>query len=419
MPIFRQNREVPLLKSFEPLAIQLVLNKMRFPRSIKTWLTRENAMQITRRNMLTAGVGALTVAAAPSVFAAWEANDRYPDPAIHVLDPSFAKYRLNNASVERLATGLRWAEGPVWFGDGRYLLWSDAALDRITRWDEETGQVSVFRKPANKPNGLTRDRQGRLLTCEHAGRRITRTEYDGTITVLIDKFDGKRLNSPNDVVVGSDDSIWFTDPLWGITSNYSGIVDRQELPTNVYRLDKTGRVTLVVDDIKMPDGLAFSPDETKMYIIEDGVSPQVFRVYDVVDNGSTLANGRTFISIERGTGIADGFRVDVDGNLWCGWGGGAGLDGVVIFNSAGKLIGRIDLPERCANVCFGGFRRSRLFMAASHAVYSLFVRAQGTFGGCDPPELGRKRIEPLCVERSHVQRRAKMRCANPDDGGHV
>ena len=181
-------------------------------------------------------------------------------------------------------------------------------------------------------------------------------------------------------VVGSDDSVWFTDPLWGITSNYSGIVDKQELPTNVYRLDKTGRVTLVVGDINMPDGLAFSPDETKMYIIEEGVSPQVFRVYDVVDNGTKLVNGRTFISIERGTGVADGFRVDVDGNLWCGWGGGAGLDGVVIFNSAGKLIGRIDLPERCANVCFGGFRRSRLFMAASHAVYSLFVRAQGALG---------------------------------------
>jgi gluconolactonase len=223
---------------------------------------------------------------------------------------------------------------------------SDAALDRITRWDEETGQVSVFRKPASKPNGLTRDRQGRLLTCEHAGRRITRTEYDGTITVLIDKFDGKRLNSPNDVVVASDDSIWFTDPLWGIASNYSGIVDKQELPTNVYRLDKTGRATLVVGDINMPDGLAFSPDESKMYIIEDGVSPQVFCIYDVVDDGAKLANGRTFISVERGTGVADGFRVDVDGNLWCGWGGGAGLDGVAIFNSAGKLIGRIDLPER-------------------------------------------------------------------------
>lgn len=338
-------------------------------------------MQITRRNMLAGGAGALTAAATPGVLAAWESNDRYPDPAIQVLDPSFAKYRLNNAGVERLASGMRWAEGPVWFGDGRYLLWSDAALDRITRWDEETGQVSLFRKPANKPNGLTRDRQGRLLTCEHAGRRITRTEYDGTITVLIDKFDGKRLNSPNDVVVGSDDSIWFTDPLWGITSNYSGIIDKQELTTNVYRLDKTGRITLVVGDINMPDGLAFSPDETKMYIIEDGVSPQVFRVYDVVDNGTKLGNGRTFISIEKGTGIADGFRVDIDGNLWCGWGGGAGLDGVVIFNSAGKLIGRIDLPERCANVCFGGFRRSRLFMAASHAVYSLFVRTQGAFGG--------------------------------------
>ena len=153
------------------------------------------------------------------------------------------------------------------------------------------------------------------------------------------------------------------------------------MPTNVYRLDKTGRATLVVGDINMPDGLAFSPDESKMYIIEDGVSPQVFRVYDVVDDGTKLANGRTFISVERGTGVADGFRVDVDGNLWCGWGGGAGLDGVAIFNSAGKLIGRIDLPERCANVCFGGFRRSRLFMAASHAVYSLFVRAQGAFGG--------------------------------------
>jgi gluconolactonase len=216
---------------------------------------------------------------------------------------------------------MRWAEGPVWFGDGRYLLWSDAALDRITRWDEETGQVSVFRKPANKPNGLTRDRQGRLLTCEHAGRRVTRTEYDGTITVLIDKFDGKRLNSPNDIVVKSDDSIWFTDPVYGITSNYSGVIDTQELPTNVYRLDKTGRATVVAGDINRPDGLAFSPDETKLYIIKDGVSPQVFRAYDVVDDGTRLANGRTFITVERG-GIADGLRVDVDGNLWCGWGGG-------------------------------------------------------------------------------------------------
>jgi gluconolactonase len=341
---------------------------------------RSKAMQITRRNLLGAGVGALTLPIAPSTFAAWEPSDRYPDPAIQILDPSFAKYRLNNAGVERLAVGMRWAEGPVWFGDGRYLLWSDAALDRITRWDEETGQVSVFRKPANKPNGLTRDRQGRLLTCEHAGRRVTRTEYDGTMTVIIDRFDGKRLNSPNDIVVKSDDSIWFTDPVYGITSNYSGVVEPQELPTNVYRVDKSGRVTVVAGDINRPDGLAFSPDETKLYIIEDGTTPQMFRVYDVVDNGTSLANGRTFITVERG-GIADGLRVDVDGNLWCGWGGGAGNDGVMIFNPAGNPIGRIDLPERCANVCFGGFRRSRLFMAASHAVYALFLRTRGVPGG--------------------------------------
>jgi gluconolactonase len=337
-------------------------------------------MRISRRDMLTGGVSALTAAAASRALAAWEPSDRYPDPAIQILDPSFAKYRLNNAGIERLAVGMRWSEGPVWFGDGRYLLWSDAALDRITRWDEETGQVSIFRKPANKPNGLTRDRQGRLLTCEHAGRRVTRTEYDGTITVPIDRFDGKRLNSPNDIVVRSDDSIWFTDPVYGITSNYSGVIDTQELPTNVYRLDKSGRATVVAGDINRPDGLAFSPDETKLYVIEDGVTPQVFRVYDVVDDGTKLANGRTFITVERG-GIADGLRVDVDGNLWCGWGGGAGNDGVMIFSAAGKLIGRINLPERCANVCFGGFRRSRLFMAASHCVYALFLRTQGAAGG--------------------------------------
>jgi len=166
--------------------------------------------------------------------------------------------------------------------------------------------------------------------------------------------------------------------VYGITSNYSGIIDTQELPTNVYRLDKSGRTTVVAGDVNRPDGLAFSPDETKLYIIEDGATPQAFRVYNVVDDGTKLANGRMFITVERG-GIADGLRVDVDGNLWCGWGGGAGNDGVTIFNSAGKLIGRIDLAERCANVCFGGFRRSRLFMAASHSLYA--VRTQGVPGG--------------------------------------
>jgi gluconolactonase len=336
-------------------------------------------MPMTRRQMLSAGAGLLAAAAAPPAFA-WEPSERYPDPKIEILDPSFAKYRLNNASVERLVTGMRWSEGPVWFGDVRSLLWSDVANDRIMRWDEETGRASVFRKPSNKANGLTRDRQGRLIACEHAGRRVTRTEYDGTITVMADKFDGKRLNSPNDIVVRSDDSIWFTDPIYGITGNYTGVIDQQELPTNVYRLDKTGRLTVVAGDVDKPDGLAFSPDESKLYVIEDGTNPQVFLVYDVVDDGTRLTNRRTFITVERG-GVADGLRLDIDGNLWCGWGGGPGNDGVMVFNAAGKPIGRIDLPERSANLCFGGFRRSRLFMAASHSLYSVFVRTQGAPGG--------------------------------------
>ena len=191
------------------------------------------------------------------------------------------------------------------------------------RWDEETGRASVFRKPSNYANGNTRDRQGRLVTCEHDARRVTRTEYDGTITVLIDKFDGKPLNSPNDVVVKSDGSIWFTDPPSGISGNYEGHVATQELPTNVYRLDpKTGRATVVVGDIR-PNGLCFSPDESKMYIVDFSATPRLIRVYDVVDDGTKLANSRAFVTCEAGE-TPDGFRCDVDGNLWCGWGTGAG-----------------------------------------------------------------------------------------------
>jgi gluconolactonase len=340
-------------------------------------------MEMTRRHMMLAATSAAaTTTFTRTALGGWEPNDRYPDPYIKILDPSFARYRLNNAGVERLASGMRWSEGPVWFGDGRYLLWSATPDDSIMRWEEESGRVSVFRKPSNKSNGLTRDRQGRLIACEHTGRRVTRTEYDGTITVLADRFEGKRLNSPNDVVAKSDDSIWFTDPTYGIAGNYTGAVDTQEIQaTNVYRLDKSGQLTVMAGDVNRPDGLAFSPDESKLYIIEDGTTPQVFRVYDVVDNGTRLANSRSFISIAPGTGIADGLRVDVDGNLWCGWGGGAGNDGVMVFNSSGARIGWIELPERCANVCFGGFRRSRLFMAASHALYAVYLRTQGAPGG--------------------------------------
>ncbi len=337
---------------------------------------------MNRRNFLASGAAFGALATLPRSLGAWEPSQRYPDPLIKILDPSFARYRLATAKVERLATGMRWSEGPVWIGDARGLLWSDIPNNRIMRWDEETGAVSIFRKPSNYANGNTRDRQGRLLTCEHDTRRVTRTEYDGLITVIADKFDGKPLNSPNDIVCKSDGSIWFTDPPFGVLGNYEGHTAPLELPTNVYRWDPvSGKLTVVTGEVNRPNGLAFSPDESKLYIIEAGLTPRVIRVYDVVDHGTRLAKPRTLITAEP-NGTPDGMRIDLDGNLWCGWGMGAeGLDGVAIFNSDGKPIGRIDLPERCANLCFGGLHRNRLFMAASTSVYSLFVNTQGVAGG--------------------------------------
>jgi gluconolactonase len=289
---------------------------------------------------------------------------------------------LNLAKIERIASGMRWSEGPVWFGDGRFLLWSDIPNNRMMRWDEETGAVSVFRKPANYSNGNTRDRQGRLLTCEHDSRRVTRTEYDGSITVIADGYDGKPLNSPNDVVCKSDGSIWFTDPPFGILGFYEGHIAKPELPTNVYRWDPDAKqLTIVAADVNRPNGLAFSPDESKLYIVEAGASPRVIRSYEVTGEGTRLTGGKTFVSAEP-DGTPDGLRVDVDGNLWVGWGmGKEGLDGVSVFNPEGILIGRIDLPERCANLCFGGRHRNRLFMCGSTSVYSLFVNTQGAAGG--------------------------------------
>ena len=305
----------------------------------------------------------------------WQPSQRYPDPAIVTLDPSFDRYRLPLAKVERIATECRWAEGPVWLGDTRSLVWSDIPNNRMLRWDEETGATSVFRKPSNYANGHTRDRQGRIVSCEHGGRRISRTEYDGTVTTVADSFQGKRLNSPNDLVVKSDGSIWFTDPTFGILGRYEGTKATPESPMNVYRVDASGAIELAVEGINQPNGLAFSPDEKILYIVESRSDPRKILAYDIVD-GRKAVNGRVFI--DAGPGTPDGFRVDVDGNLWCGWGmGEAGLDGVHIFNPDGKRIGRIDLPERCANLCFGGVHRNRLFMAASTSVYSLYVNTQG------------------------------------------
>lgn len=337
---------------------------------------------MNRRRFL-ATSGALSALAITSPLRAeWEPSERYPDPRIKIIDPSFVKYRLGLSKVERIATGMRWAEGPVWFGDGRYLLWSDIPNNRMMKWEEETGKVSIFRKPSNNSNGNTRDRQGRLLTCEHDSRRVTRTEYDGSTTVIADSYEGKPLNSPNDVVCKSDGSIWFTDPPFGILGFYEGHQAEVELPTNVYRWDPDSKeLKVVAGSIDRPNGLAFSPDESKLYIVEAGVSPRVIRVYDVAKDGAGLENSSTFVSAGP-EGTPDGLRVDVDGNLWVGWGmGKEGLDGVSVFNPEGTLIGRIDLPERCANVCFGGRHRNRLFMCGSTSMYSLYVNTQGVAGG--------------------------------------
>lgn len=312
----------------------------------------------------------------------WAPNQRYPDPAIEILHPDFVKYRLFNATVQRLATGMAWAEGPVWFGDGRLLLWSDIPNNRIMRWNEVNGEVDVFRQPSGHANGNTRDRQGRLITCEHGGRRVIRTEHDGGITVLMERWQGRRLNSPNDVVVKSDGSIWFTDPPFGLLSHYEGGLAAQELNANVYRIDgQTGQASIVADDVLGPNGLAFSPDEARLYVVESrGVPNRNIRCFDAVD-GERLSNSRVLIDAGPG-GTPDGFRVDIDGNLWAGWGMGTPeLDGVMVFSPQGEPIGRIALPERCANVCFGGRMRNCLFMAASHSVYAVYVNTQGAPGG--------------------------------------
>lgn len=310
----------------------------------------------------------------------WAPSLRYPDPSVVSVRSEFDQYVLKLAKVERLASGFRWCEGPVWFGDQRVLVWSDVPGNVQYRWDEQSGETSIFRKPSNNSNGNTRDRQGRLLTCEHLTRRVVRTEIDGTHTVIADSFNGTPLNSPNDIVCKSDGSIWFTDPVFGILGHYEGNKAEPQLESNVYRVDSNGTISLVAEGINQPNGLAFSPDESTLYVVESRGEPRHILALDVQANGTDLANKR--ILIDAGPGTPDGFRVDIDGNLWCGWGMGEdGLDGVHVFDPNGTLIGRIDLPERCSNVCFGGLHRNRLFMAASTSVYSLYVNTQGVVGG--------------------------------------
>ena len=308
---------------------------------------------------------------------------RYPDPAVEVLDDSFLKLRLYSSHVEQLASGMRWAEGPVWFGDGRYLLVSDIPNNRICRWDDCSGAFSVFRAPSDNANGHARDRAGRLVSCEHLTRRVTRTEHDGRITVLADRFEGRRLNSPNDIACASDGALWFTDPSFGIDSDWEGDKAPSELPHAVYRLGGGGELQRVIDDLAAPNGLAFSPDGGTLYVVESRAEPwRRLWAWDVGANGA-LANKRLFAEADDG-GAYDGIAVDVDGNVWCGYGsnGRAGvssqaLDGVRVLDAAGRAIGHVHLPERCANLCFGGAKGNRLFMAASHSLYALYVNTRG------------------------------------------
>jgi gluconolactonase len=313
----------------------------------------------------------------------FQPSQRYPDPAVQILDPAFARYRIYSSTVEQVGTGMRWAEGPVYFGDARCLLVSDIPNNRIMRYDEVTGAFTVFRQPSNFANGMCRDRQGRLLVCEHLSRRVTRTEYNGTITVLADSFKGKRLNSPNDIVCKSDGSVWFTDPPFGIRGHWEGERAAPELPHSVYRIAPDGAISLVTDELAGPNGLAFSPDEMRLYVVESRATPsRIIWGFDVAADGG-ISNPTKAVDAD-GPGSIDGFRIDTDGNFWVGWGsnGSPGaraedLDGVKVFNPQGDAIGFIALPERCANLTFGGPKNNRLYMASSHSLYALYVEAVG------------------------------------------
>ena len=361
---------------------------------------------ISRRRLLAgAGVSALSAlgAAAGAQSFDFRPNQRYPDPAVYLLDPSFAKYRIYSSTVEQLGTGMRWAEGPAYFPETGTLILSDIPNNRLMRYEEKTGHFLVHKEAVNYANGNTRDRQGRLVTCEHSmTRRVVRTEKNGSTTVLADRFGGKRLNAPNDVVVKSDDSIWFTDPLFGINGEWEGSrATPEQASTNVYRIDKDGSITAIITDIVNPNGLAFSPDEKKLYVVEwKGTPNRSIWSYDVSPDGRQLSNKVKLIDAD-GPGALDGFCVDRDGNLWCGWGysgavaleasdiGGGmkahlplgrseEMDGVKVFNAQGKPIGFIRLPERCANLTFGGPKLNRLYMASSHSLYALYVEAHGS-----------------------------------------
>lgn len=342
-----------------------------------------NETQWTRRGLFgaLAGVAAGAQTAAPispvPTIRDWTGQIpvQYPDPDVIALDPKFRKYMIGNTTMKRLYTGTQWAEGPAWNGVGKYLVWSDIPNNIQLRWIDDDRRVTTFRNPAGYSNGNTFDYEGRQLSCEHGGRRVARYETNGTITTVADKFEGKRLNSPNDIVVHPDGSIWFTDPPYGINGDYEGYRAEKELKEAVYRVDgKSGQITKVTDEVSAPNGICFSSDYKRLYIADTGAAGRDMKVWDV--DGKTVRNGRRFILLDvPGTGApsaADGIRCDVDGNIWAG-----ARPGVQIVTAAGERIGMIRLPENCANVCFGGPRRNRLFMTASQSLYVLPVGTSG------------------------------------------
>lgn len=294
-----------------------------------------------------------------------------------VIAPEFADCLIGHAKVERLWTGGRWVEGPAWFAAGRYLVWSDIPNNRMMRWDETDGSTSVFREPANNTNGHTIDRQGRLVSCEHLSRRVTRTGFDGRVKTIADRFDGKRLNSPNDAVVKSDGSIWFTDPSYGILMDYEGERAESEIDAcHVYRWDPTNKeITAVATDYVKPNGLAFTPDESELFVADTGAThmpggPAHIRRHMLNPDGRTLGPGQVFAECTKG--LFDGFRFDRDGRVWS-----SAEDGVHCLNGTGELIGKIHIPEIVSNVCFGGPKLNRLFITATTSLYSVFLNVNG------------------------------------------